>query len=185
MIEEAETAAKGWPYVEMRRRGRQPKSVMLCVLEMTCRDRRLGFEYSSISRFDLEGMPAAEAIKLARAGRIKTDERPIDCEGYRRSRLSLNNDGLDLIGFALGDSMANLEFARERPFSRVRGVRGIFSDPEWLDARAACFTADNTRPGVHHFNIHLEIIDGEGWGPIPIVIDPDVGWPGGGGRRRT
>lgn len=184
MIDDAKPAVKGWPYAEMRRRGRQPRSAMICVLEMSCADKQLGFEYSSIVRFEREGMEMADAIEAARCGKMPADRRPIEAEGYRRSRLSLHNDGLDCIVFALGESMANLEFARHRPFSRIRGTIGIFSDPTWLDARTAWFTADNRRAGVHHFNLHLEIIDDGGCGPIPIVIDPDVGHPGGNGRRR-
>lgn len=184
MIDEGTSVAKGWPYADMRRGGGEPKSAMLCVLEMTCGGKRLGFEYSSIIRFDRGGESIAEVVKLATSGCISVDRCTIESKGYRRSRLSLYNDGFDYIVFALGESMSNLEFTRDRQFSRVRGATGMFHDPTWLDARTAWFTANNRRSGIHEFNIHLEIVDDEGPGRIPIIIDPDIGHPGGSGRPK-
>lgn len=201
MIESSNINPKGWPFADMRRGGKEPQSGMLCVLEITNRDKGLGFEYSSIIRFDLERLTIDEAIEAVRCGKIRGDVRPLEACGDRPSRLSLNNDGLDYIVFVLGESMANLEFSKERAFSRVKEASGcgwifgrlaarssapdsIFSEPTRLDARTAWFVSDNTSPGVHWFNIHLDIIDDEGFGPIPIIIDPDVGYPGGRGGRR-
>lgn len=192
---------KSWPFADMPRGGKEPQSAMLCVLEITNRDQRLGFEYSNIIRFDVEGRSIAKTIELARCGQIEVDHRPLEASGTRPSRLSLANDGLDYVVFVLGDSMANLEFSKDRPFSRAREASGcawplgllaarssapagIFGEPTRLDARTAFFISDNTRPGVHWFNIHLDVLDDEGFGPIPIIIDPDIGHPGGRGGRR-
>lgn len=183
MTEDSIERIVGWPPGDMPSSGGgDPESVMLCVLEVSFSDGRLGFYYSRILRFERDNMMIGEAIDKALGGHIPVDVRPIDSSGYRDSTLSLNNMSHDYIVFVLGESSQNLAFPGVRPFSQVSGTKNVFYNATTLSARRAYFIANNTVYKPRQFNIHLNIA-GSGKNVIPMILDPDVGHPGGNGGK--
>lgn len=191
MTKDSIQSRMGWPPVDMPPGGGDPQSVMLCTLEVSFSSRSLRFYYSSIVRFERNGMTIIGAIDAALSNppTIPIDMRPMSTSStaYRNSTLSLNNYTHDYVAFVLGSTSTNLEFTEERPFSKVydRDREDIFFDATYVSDRRAYFIANNTKSTAgqsYWFNIHLNI-NGPNRTTIPMILDPDIGHPGGNGGK--
>jgi len=95
--------------------------------------------------------------------------------------------------FTLGTKAFKTDLYREaRRFEADGTISKVFQDPpqsgtfkpQEEGSRVAYFIADNTTSGDfedHGFNIHVDLLYQGSHVRLPIVIDPDIRWPGGSG----
>lgn len=129
--------------------------------------------------------------------------------GTYSSRLSLRNHEWCYIVIRLADRR-NWQFCKDQPpftvgveafkadiyrearrFESNGAISRIYQDPplsgnfvpKRMGSRVAYFVADNRASGTfaHGFNIHVDLLYAESGLRLPVVIDPDIRWPGGSG----
>jgi hypothetical protein len=180
-----------------------PQKVRLCEIELRANAHRVRLTYSRMCDFKLaSGSEILNAVKRIAQGSYPEDFNKAVIN-RRKSELSLNNSDYRYLIFILSEK-TNWQFSREfEPFSLFEGeennqtdLQEYYMNPQSVDgsgnsiepgkepykkSMVAFFIArGHCRPPSEgdRFNIHVDINE-EDAKYIPIMIDPDVGHPGG------
>lgn len=177
-------------------------SALICEVDFRVQGNRLVFEYSGMARVDLGQIDFHEVLEELAAGTFQDFSPPRGTR--RRSRLSIDFPEDSYLVMLLKRDK-DWQFSRQGPLftvgdpsgeagthPRLVNPRAVGTDGVEIGPRtdgAACQLAycigfrgpDGTE---ERFNLHVDIneedsVDEQGR-YIPIVIDPDVGHPGGG-----
>jgi hypothetical protein len=181
-----------------------PDYAIVCEVEYKLDGNRLVFQYKGLGKCAVTTAdPIAAIVKRLATSPWRPPGFGAKTPDKRRSSLSLNNKKKAYIIFVLDASLA-WQFSREAPcFTLFADPEGIlkqhYSAPTAVDrqgnligpiagasgARVAYFVADGEKShnaqlprNADRFNIHVDLNE-DAVAYIPIVIDPDVGHPGG------